>query len=57
MLLAAALRLALEVANGGVVLLASEERAEAFRDASEWLARLGFYVGVPAWLVLRLVGG
>ncbi len=29
----------------------------ALRDALEWLGRLLFYVGVPAWLVLRLLSG
>ena len=57
MLLAAALRLALELVNLGVAALASDVAAEAARDASEWLARLAYYVAVPAWLGLRLLGG
>ena len=31
--------------------------AATARDNVEWLARLAFYVGAPAWLALRLLGG
>ncbi|KRC38076.1 MULTISPECIES: apolipoprotein N-acyltransferase [unclassified Lysobacter] len=54
MLFAALLRVAIET----VVVLAMALRsthAAALRDALEWLGRLAFYVGVPAWLALRLL--
>ncbi|MCM2336616.1 MAG: apolipoprotein N-acyltransferase, partial [Pseudomonas sp.] len=54
MLLAAALRVAIEA----VALLAAWQRPAgmaATRDALEWLGRLVYYVGVPAWLALRLL--
>jgi apolipoprotein N-acyltransferase len=54
MLFAAALRVAIELAT----LLAawrSPSRALALRDALDWLGRAAYYLGVPAWLVLRLV--
>ena len=53
-LFAAALRIVIET----VVVLAAWLRplhAPAVRDALEWIGRLAFYVGVPAWLVLRLL--
>lgn len=56
MLLAAALRIALEALNV-VARALSPAQAPAFREASEWLARLLFYVGVPAWLAWRLLPG
>lgn len=56
MLLAAALRIALEAVNL-VARALSPAQAPAFREASEWLARLLFYVGVPAWLAWRLLPG
>lgn len=54
MLFAAALRIAIET----VVVLAMALRSThvaALRDGLEWLGRLAFYVGVPAWLALRLL--
>lgn len=54
MLFAAMLRILIE----GVSVLALMLRpsfAPAVRDAMEWLGRLAFYVGVPAWLALRLL--
>lgn len=54
MLFAALLRVAIET----VVVLAMALRsthAAVLRDALEWLGRLAFYVGVPAWLALRLL--
>jgi apolipoprotein N-acyltransferase len=33
------------------------DRALAMRDAMSWLGRLAYYLGVPAWLALRLVSG
>ena len=56
MLFAAALRVGIEAAT----LLAlpwSPLRALAVRDALMWLARATFYLGVPAWLALRLLSG
>lgn len=55
MLFAAALRVVIET----VVALAIASRsphAAALRDALEWLGRLAFYLGVPAWLAWRLLG-
>jgi len=54
MLFAAVLRIAIET----VVVLAMALRsahAAAVRDAMEWLGRLAFYLGVPAWLAMRLL--
>ena len=54
MLFAAVLRVAIET----VVILAMALRyahAAALRDALEWLGRLAFYLGVPAWLAWRLL--
>ena len=54
MLFAAALRVAIET----LVVLAMALRSAhvaALRDGLEWLGRLAFYVGVPAWLALRLL--
>lgn len=54
MLFAAVLRVAIET----VVVLAMALRyahAAALRDALEWLGRLAFYLGVPAWLAWRLL--
>ncbi|WP_157476256.1 apolipoprotein N-acyltransferase [Lysobacter sp. Root690] len=54
MLFAAVLRIAIET----VVMLAIALRtahAAAVRDAMEWLGRLAFYLGVPAWLAMRLL--
>ena len=57
MLLAATLRIAVEAVNAGVSIVATTPRQIVTRDASEWLARGLFYLGVPAWLALRLLGG
>ncbi|WP_031371400.1 apolipoprotein N-acyltransferase [Lysobacter antibioticus] len=54
MLFAAVLRVAIET----VVVLAMALRyahAATLRDALEWLGRLAFYLGVPAWLAWRLL--
>lgn len=54
MLFAAVLRVAIEA----VVILALVLRSvhvAAVRDALEWLGRLAFYIGVPAWLAMRLL--
>lgn len=54
MLFAAVLRVVIET----VVILAITLRrahAAAVRDALEWLGRLAFYLGVPAWLAMRLL--
>lgn len=54
MLFAAVLRIAIET----VVVLAMALRsahAAAVRDALEWLSRVVFYIGVPAWLAWRLL--
>jgi apolipoprotein N-acyltransferase len=56
MLFAAALRIVIEC----VTLLAlplPDMRAMALRNAMMWLGRAAFFVGVPAWLGLRLVSG
>ncbi len=54
MLFAAALRLVIE---SGMALAAwlTPGHALALRDTVEWLGRLAFYLGVPAWLALRLL--
>jgi apolipoprotein N-acyltransferase len=56
MLLAALLRVAIELLTL-VTLPALPDRALAMRDAMSWLGRLAYYLGVPAWLALRLVSG
>ncbi|MFD0738464.1 apolipoprotein N-acyltransferase [Lysobacter koreensis] len=56
MLFAAALRIAIEIV-AALVLALQPRHAAAVRDALEWLGRLAFYIGVPAWLVLRLLSG
>jgi apolipoprotein N-acyltransferase len=56
MLLAAGLRIMIEAGSVGLQ-LAGRTRARAGRHALEWLARVIFYVGVPVWLVLRIVSG
>lgn len=56
MLFAAVLRIAIET----IVALAIGMRSThvpALRDGLEWLGRLAFYLGVPAWLAFRLVSG
>jgi apolipoprotein N-acyltransferase len=55
-LFAAVLRIAIEI----TVALAQwlhPAGAAAVRDLLEWAGRLAFYVGVPGWLVLRLLSG
>lgn len=54
MLFAAVLRIAIEGITVLMLPLATS-RASAGRDAMLWLARLAYYVGVPAWLGLRLL--
>lgn len=56
MLFAALLRLLVEAATV-LALPLSAARAIAVRDALTWLARGAFYLGVPAWLALRLLSG
>ncbi|HZF98677.1 MAG TPA: nitrilase-related carbon-nitrogen hydrolase, partial [Pseudoxanthomonas sp.] len=56
MLFAAAVRIVIEC----VTLLAlplPDPRRLALREATMWLGRAAFFVGVPAWLGLRLVSG
>ena len=56
MLFAAAMRIAIETVC--VAMLAWRPApAVVLRDALEWAGRLVFYVGVPGWLVLRLLSG
>lgn len=54
MLFAAVLRILIEGASVPVLML-GPSFAPAVRDALEWSGRLAFYVGVPAWLALRLL--
>jgi apolipoprotein N-acyltransferase len=54
MLLAAAVRIVVEAVQWAVAVIAPKAALRS-RDAGEWLARLAFYVGVPVWLVTRLV--
>ncbi len=54
MLFAAALRIAIETLCAAVLAL-RPERLAAVRDGLEWIGRLAFYVGVPAWLTLLLL--
>jgi apolipoprotein N-acyltransferase len=54
MLLAAALRVAIETACAFSRLMQPRD-ASSVRDALEWLGRGVYYVGVPAWLGLRLL--
>jgi len=56
MLFAAVLRISIEIVCALMVAL-QPRQAAAVRDALEWVGRLMFYVGVPAWLVLRLLSG
>jgi apolipoprotein N-acyltransferase len=56
MLFAAALRVLIE-ASCIAVQSASADRAAAARHALEWLGRLLFFGGVPAWLLLRITAG
>ena len=55
MLLAAVLRIIVEACTAlALALPRSTDRTAAARDALLWLARGVYYVGVPAWLGLRL---
>jgi len=54
MLLAAVLRIGIEAAVAASLVLRATQAA-AVRDASEWLGRAVFYLGVPAWLAWRLL--
>ena len=54
MLFAAALRIAIEIVCAAVLAL-RPTRLAAVRDALEWMGRVAFYVGVPAWLTLLLL--
>ncbi|MET0809264.1 MAG: apolipoprotein N-acyltransferase, partial [Pseudoxanthomonas sp.] len=54
MLFAALLRVIIE-AIVGLVAWQRPAAVDALRDTLEWLGRLLFYVGVPVWLVLRLL--
>ena len=56
LLLAALLRLAVELLTL-VALPVFPARALAMRDAVSWLGRFAYYLGVPAWLALRLASG
>lgn len=53
MLFAALLRVLIEAACLSVHMVAPG-RVTAVRDTLEWAGRVAFYVGVPAWLILRL---
>ena len=53
-LFAAVLRIGIETVCS-LMLALQPRHAAAVRDALEWGGRLAFYVGVPAWLVLRLL--
>lgn len=54
MLFAAVLRIAIETTVALAMALRSAHVA-ALRDGLEWLGRLAFYLGVPAWLAFRLI--
>jgi len=56
MLFAAALRIVSE-ACAMLALWGRPTRAAEVRGGVEWLSRLAFYLGVPAWLLLRIVVG
>lgn len=53
MLLAALLRIAVEAVCAVIAWL--RPASTSVREGLEWVARIAFYIGVPAWLVLRLV--
>jgi len=57
MLFAALLSVIVEIFTVMALLLLSTDRAAVVRDALMWLARGAYYLGVPAWLVLRLTSG
>lgn len=54
MLVAAALRIAIETATV-LALKTNPTRAPDARRSLEWLGRLTYYVGLPAWLLLRIL--
>lgn len=54
MLFAAVLRVAIEIGTG-IVLAAGKPRAAAARRMLAWAANLVYFVGVPAWLAMRLL--
>ncbi|MBA3487550.1 MAG: apolipoprotein N-acyltransferase [Lysobacter sp.] len=54
MLVAAALRIVIETATV-LALKTNPTRAPDARRALEWLGRLTYYVGLPAWLLLRIL--
>ncbi|MDQ3289112.1 MAG: apolipoprotein N-acyltransferase [Pseudomonadota bacterium] len=54
MLVAGALRILIEMATVSALLL-RPTNAPAVRRALEWIGRLTFYLGVPTWLVLRIL--
>jgi len=56
MLFAALWRIAVELLCLAAFAL-RRDRAKAMREALEWLGRLVFYLGVPVWLVWRLLAG
>lgn len=56
MLFAAVLRVLIEVLSLPL-LPGPPARAAAWRIALEWLGRLVYFVGVPAWVLLRIVSG
>jgi len=53
MLFAAGLRVLIEIMHTAAIAFTPTKSAQ-IRDALAWFARLAFYVGVPAWLALRL---
>lgn len=54
LLVATALRIAIEIATVFALTL-RPTRAPELRRALEWLGRLMYYVGLPAWLLLRIL--
>ncbi len=54
MLVAAALRIVIEIATV-LALKLRPARAPDIRRVLEWLGRLAFYLGVPVWLLLRIL--
>lgn len=54
MLFAAALRIGIELATA-LAMLRGPGPAAAARRGLEWLSRLAYFAGVPAWLTLRLL--
>lgn len=56
MLFAAVVRIVIEILAAPAAVI-EPARAQAVREALEWLGRAAYYIGVPAWLVLRLLSG